>query len=84
MIIVNDTAVRADRNVNSRFLEILVTSLCHVDNRSSLSSAYTLGLTGDTDRAAADTDFYKVSSCFSEEAETLTVNDVTCSNLYGV
>ena len=81
MIIVNDTAVRADRNVDAGLFEILVTSGCNLDQSGSLTAADALLLTGDADGAAADADLDKVRAGLSEEAEALTVNDVACADL---
>src|SRR5699024_6314280 len=49
-----------------------------------LTTADTLLLTGDADRAAADTDLDEVRASLCQEAEALAVNDVACANLYGV
>ena len=49
MIVVNNAAVGAYRNINSGFLEILVTLLCNLYNCGSLTSADTLLLTRNAD-----------------------------------
>ena len=84
MIIVNDTAVRADRNVDAGLLEILVTSGCNLDQSGSLTAADALLLTGDADGAAADADLDEVRAGLSEETEALTVNNVARADLNGV
>ena len=84
MVIVYDTAVRADRHINAGFLEILVTGSSYIDQGSGLSAADTLGLTGDADRAAADTNFHKVSAGLGKEHKAVTVNYVACADLYAV
>ena len=84
MIIVNDTAVRADRNVDAGLLEILVTSGCDLDQSGSLTAADALLLTGDADGAAADADLDEVRAGLSEETETFTVNNVARADLYTV
>ena len=84
MIVVNDTAVCTDRYVNAGLLEVFVSLCCHIDNCGSLSTSDTLGLTGDTDGTAADTDLDKVCACVSQETEALAVNYVSGADLYGV
>ena len=84
MIIVNDTAVRANRNINACFFEISVTLLAYLDKCCSLTSAYTLLFTGNADRAAADADLDEVCSAICEEAEAFLINNVTCADLYAV
>ena len=84
MIIVNDTAVRANRNVDAGLLEILVTSGCNLDQSGSLTAADALLLTGDADGAAADADLDEVRAGLSEETEALTVNNVARADLNGV
>ena len=84
MIIVNDTAVRANRNVDAGLLEILVTSGCNLDQSGSLTAADALLLTSDADGAAADADLDEVRAGLSEETEALTVNNVARADLNGV
>ena len=62
MVVVNNAAVRAYGNINACLFKILVPSRANLDKGCSLTSAYTLGLAGNADRAAADTHLYKVSS----------------------
>ena len=61
----NDTAVRAERNVISCLFEVLVTSLSYSEYGGSLAAADTLLLTCDADRAAADTDLDEVCAAVS-------------------
>ena len=84
MIVVYNAAIRANRDINAGFLEVFITRCCNFNDRGSLSTTNALLLTGDTNRAAADTDFDKVCTCFGEEAEPFTVNDIACAYLYGV
>ena len=62
MMIVNYTAVRADRNVDAGFLVIPVSFLAYLDKRCSLTASDTLGLTGDAYRSAADTDLDEIGT----------------------
>ena len=78
----NDAAVRADRDVDAGLLEILVACCRNLDQRSSLTAADALLLTGDADGAAADADLDEVRACLSEETEALAVNNVACADLY--
>ena len=82
MIIVNDTAVRADRNVYAGLFKIFVARLDDIDKRSRLTAADTLLFARNADRAAADTDLDKVSACFGEEEEAVAVNYVSGADLY--
>ena len=76
MIIIYNTAVGADRDIYAGLFEILVSGRRDFLYRGRLSSADTLGLTGDADGTAADTDLDKVSACLRQETETVPVNDV--------
>ena len=82
MVIVNDTAVRADRNVDACLLIVFVTCLADIDKSRSLTASDTLRLTGDADGAAADTDLDEICSCLCEEQEAFTINNIACANLY--
>ena len=84
MIIVDDTAVRADRYVNAGLLEVLVARRGDLHDRRGLSAADTLRLTGDADRAAADADLHEIGTRLGEEAEAIAVHDITRADLYGV
>ena len=72
----NDTAVRAERNVISCLFEVLVTSLCYSEYSGSLAAADTLLLTCDADGTAADTDLDEVCAAVSEELEAFCVNNI--------
>ena len=67
VVVVNDTAVRADRNIDAGLLEILVTGGCNLDQSRSLTAADALLLTGDADGAAADADLDEVRARLGEE-----------------
>ena len=81
VVIVYDTAIRAYRNIDTGFLVVFISCLANFNQRGSLSTADTLGFTGDADRTAADTYLNKVSSSLSEEQEAVAVNYVACANL---
>ena len=82
MVVVYQTAIATDGDVQPCFLEVLVTSLRYVNDCRSLTTADTLLLTGDTDRATADTDLDEVSTSLGEVAEAFFVDDITCSDEY--
>ena len=84
MIIVNDTAVRADRDVNTCLFKIFIPRLCYLDDCRSLSAADTLGLTRDADGTSTDTDLYKVRASLCKEQETVSVDDITGTDLDAV
>ena len=69
MVVINDTAVGADGDIDAGLLIILITCLADLDQGSCLAAADALGLTGDADGAAADTDFDEVSAALCQEEE---------------
>ena len=81
-MVVNNSAVGADRNIYTCLLEILVTLSSNFYYSCGLSASDTLRLTGDADGTAADTDLDEVSSCICKESETLTVYYVACADFY--
>ena len=84
MVVINDAAVGTNGNINSRFLEIFVTSRSNLDNRCGLSPSDALLLTGDTDGTAADAYFYKVGAHLCKIAEALAVNNISCADFHAV
>ena len=80
VVVMNDTAVRAERNVISCLFEVLVTSLCYSEYSGSLAAADTLLLTCDADGTAADTDLDEVCTAVSEESEALCVDYIACAD----
>ena len=81
MVVVDDAAVRAEGDVDARFLEILVALGTHVDERGCLPAADALRLARDTDGAAADADLDEVCARIREEAEALTIDNVARADL---
>jgi len=63
MVVIYNTAVRADGNVNACFLKIPVTGSRNLNDSRRLASADALRLTGNADTAAADADLNEVSPC---------------------
>ena len=84
VVVVNDTAVGADGDVDAGLFVIFVAGFGHIDDSGSLSAADTFLLTGDTDGAAADADFDEVCASFSQEAEAFAVNDIACADFDGI
>ena len=84
VIIVDDAAVRADRDIHAGLLVVLVARRRDLDDGACLSASYSLLLTGNTDRASADTDLDKVRARFGEEEEAVAVNDVSGTDLDAV
>ena len=84
MIIMYYSAVRADRHVNAGLRKIFVTCGSDLYKRGRLTSAYSLLLTGDADRTAADTDLYKVRTSLGKEAEAVAIDNVAGSYLDAV
>ena len=84
MVVVYDTAIRANGHVNAGLFKVLISCLADLDQRSCLTAADALGLSGDADRAAADTDLDKVRTAISQEAEAIAVNHVASAYLDAV
>ena len=81
MVVVDDTAVGAHGHVDAGLLVVLVTGAADVDQRGGLATADALGLAGDADGTAADTDLDEVGTAVGQEAEALGVDDVTGTDL---
>ena len=76
VVVMNDTTVRADGHINAGFCKVLITGCCDFDQSGCLTAADALGLTGDADGAAANTDLDKVRAGLCQKTETFTVNHV--------
>ena len=81
MVVMNDTTIRADRNVYTRLLIVFVTLTADIDQCRCLTTADPLGLTRDADGAATDTDFDKVRAGLSQETEAFAVDYVAGADL---
>ena len=81
MVVVDDTAIGAHGHVDAGLLVVFVAGAANIDQRGGLATADTLGLTGDADGAAADTDLDEVGTAVGQEAEALGVDDVTGTDL---
>ena len=76
MVILNQSAVGANRNVDSSGFVITVALGSHVDNSGSLSSSDTFLFAGNADRAATDTHFYEIGTSLGKIAETFGIYHV--------
>ena len=83
-MVVNDTAVGANGNINSLFFKVFVTGFTNLDKGGSLTAADTLGFAGNTDGATADTNLYKVGAAIGKKTEAFSVNNVTCADFYRI
>ena len=81
MVVVDDAAVRADRDIDAGLFKVLVPRLADLDQRGRLAAADALLFAGDADRAAADADLDEVSAAFGEEEEAVPVDDVAGADL---
>ena len=81
VVVVDDAAVGANGHVDAGLLVVLVTSAADVDQRGGLATADALGLAGNADGTAADTDLDEVGTAVCQEAEALGVDDVTGTDL---
>ena len=82
MIVIYKASVRADRDIDACFLIVGVTLFSDFNKGRSLSSSYSLGFTGDTDGASADSHLYKVCTAGSKEPEACFIDYVSSSYLY--
>ena len=81
MIVVNNAAVRADRDVDSGAAVIFVARPADVDQRRRLPAANAFRFSGDADRAAADSHLDKVGARLRQEKEALPIDDVARADL---
>ena len=76
MIVVDNAAVRANRNVDAGLTEVVISRLRDLNNGRRLTSADALGLAGDADGAAADSNLHEIRTCLCEEKKTFAIHDV--------
>ena len=76
-MIVNDTAVRTNRNVNSRFFVIFISRLGNFDNRRCLTSADSFRFAGYTNRTTADTYLDEIRARFGKEQKSVLIDNVS-------
>ena len=81
MVVLHDTAVSADRYIDTGLLKVLIPLGRYVDHRRRLSPADALGFPRNADGAAADADLHEVGSCVCKEAEALAVHHIACTHL---
>ena len=84
MVIVYNTAVRTDGHVYASLFIILIPGLCHLNQGRGLSSSDSLLFTGNTDGAAANSHFDKISSCLCQEPESVSVHNIAGSYLHRI
>ena len=83
-MVIDDSAVGADRNIDAGLLKIFVSGLADLDQGCRLAAADSLGLACDADGSAADSDLDKVRSAFRQEQETFLIHNIACAHLDGV
>ena len=81
VVVVDDATVGAHGHVDAGLLVVLIASTADVDQRGGLATADTLGLAGDADGTAADTNLDEVGTAVGQEAEALGVDNVTGTDL---
>ena len=81
MVVVDDTAIGADRDVDARLLIVAVTLGADIDECRGLAAADALRLARDADGATADADLDEVRTCLCEEAEALCIDDIAGADL---
>ena len=82
MIIVYDSSVGTDGDINPCLFIISISGLRHIDQRRGLSSSDALLLPGNTDGASADSYLDKISPGLCQETEALSVHHISGSYLY--
>ena len=82
MVILHDTTVGADGNIDAGLLVVLVAGLGNLNDSGSLAAANALGLAGDADGAAADADLDEVSASLGQEEEALAVDNIASADLH--
>ena len=81
VVVVDDATIGAHGHVDAGLLVVLVTGAADVDQRGGLATTDTLGLAGDANGAAADTDLDEVGTAVGQEAEAFGVDDVAGTDL---
>jgi len=71
-----NTAIRADRDIDAGFLEILVAGCSDFNYSRGLSASDALGFAGNADRTAADANLDKIRTGFRKEAETMVMGEL--------
>ena len=84
VVIVHDAAVGADGHIHARLLKILVPGLGYFNDSRCLAAADALGLAGDADGTAADTDLHEIRARLCQKAEALAVHHIACAHLDAV
>ena len=83
-MVVNNTTVRANRNINSGLFKIFVTGGTNLNKSGCLTASDTLGFTGNANRATADTNLNKVSTCLCMEEVAIPIDNISGTDLNAV
>src|SRR4051812_21860794 len=75
-MVTRDSAVRTDRYVDSRFVEVLVAGRGDLDQRRRLTATDALLLASNANRSAADADLHEVGACLDQIQETFAIDDI--------
>ena len=70
MIIMDNTAIRTNWNIDTCFFVILISGLCNFNQGCCLSTSDSLLFSCDTDRTTANSNFYKICTSLCQETET--------------
>ena len=79
VVVIHNTAVGANGNIDACFLKVRITCTGYVNNRGSLAATDALLLSRNADGASADADLDKVSACICKEPESFCIDNVSCS-----
>ena len=84
MVIVDDTAIGANRNIHASFTIVFITGLANFNQGRRLTTTDTFRFAGNADGAAADTDFDEISTAIGKEIKAFPIDDVTSTYFYSI
>ena len=79
MIIMDNTTVRTNRNIDTGFFVILISGFCNFNQGGCLPTSDSFLLSCDADRTAADSDFYEICTSLCQKTEAIAIHHVSCS-----
>src|SRR4051812_20770334 len=79
-MVTRDAAVRTDRYVDSRFVEVLVAGRGDLDQRRCLTATDALLFARNANRSAADADLHEVGACLDQIQEAFAIDDIAAAD----
>lgn len=80
MTIMDYTSIRTNRNINTCFSEIFISSFNYFSQSCCLTPSNSLLFTGYTYGAASNSNFYKIRSSTYQVEKSLTIHDISSSD----